>query len=148
MVDDQHINLEILKQHVNKLGLDQITKYFINGQQVIDAVKDIVGQSLTLLTSEEDVPAALRPVSAILLDFQMPIKTGVQAVQEIKAYYESLRKTNPIASNLKDPDFVILTAFKTPHFETYLRSLGISDCFEKPIELEQLCQILLKAASQ
>jgi len=43
MVDDQHINLEILKQHVNKLGLDQITKYFINGQQVIDAVKDIVG---------------------------------------------------------------------------------------------------------
>ena len=42
MVDDQHINLEILKQHVSKLGLESNTRYYINGQQVIDAVKEIV----------------------------------------------------------------------------------------------------------
>ena len=31
MADDQHINLEILKQHVSKLGLEPNTKYYING---------------------------------------------------------------------------------------------------------------------
>ena len=30
----------------------------------------------------------IRPVSALLLDFQMPIKNGVQVVQEIKSFYK------------------------------------------------------------
>jgi len=51
MVDDQHINLEILKQHVSKLGIEQNTRYFINGQQVVDAVKEIVNQSIGQLNS-------------------------------------------------------------------------------------------------
>lgn len=53
MVDDQHINLEILKQHVSKLGIEQNTRYFINGQQVVDAVKEIVNQSIGQLNIQE-----------------------------------------------------------------------------------------------
>ena len=52
----------------------------------------------------------------------MPIKTGVQAVQEIRAFLANLRDNNPNAVDLKDPEYIVLTAFKTPHFDAYLKS--------------------------
>ena len=65
----------------------------------------------------------------------MPIKTGVQAIQEIRAFFASLRENNPTL-DLKDPEYIVLTAFKTPHFDAYLKSQGISQCYDKPIEIE------------
>ena len=50
----------------------------------------------------------------------MPIKTGVQAVQAIRTFYENLRCDYSEAADLQDPEYIILTAFKTPHFEAYL----------------------------
>ncbi len=32
VADDQHINLEIIKQHMNALDLEDKCRYFINGQ--------------------------------------------------------------------------------------------------------------------
>ena len=66
----------------------------------------------------------------------MPIKTGVQAVQEIRAFFANLRDNNQNAVDLKDPEYIVLTAFKTPHFDAYLKSQGISQCYDKPIEIE------------
>lgn len=44
---------------------------------------------------------------AILLDIQMPLKTGVEVVQELKAHYKELQKSYP---NLKEPNYVFLSA--------------------------------------
>ena len=33
-------------------------------------------------------PKTIKPVSVLLLDFQMPIKNGIQVVEEVKNYYK------------------------------------------------------------
>jgi hypothetical protein len=38
VADDQHINIEILKQHTLKLRVIDQTIFCVNGQQVIDCV--------------------------------------------------------------------------------------------------------------
>ena len=42
------------------------------------------------------------------------------------------------AIELLEPLYVMLTAFKTPHFEKYLKEIGVKYCYEKPIDPEQL----------
>ena len=46
VADDQHINLEIIKQHMHALEMEKECRYFINGQQVIDAVTKVVRETL------------------------------------------------------------------------------------------------------
>ena len=46
------------------------------------------------------------------------------------------------AINLREPLFVMLTAYKTLHFEKHVKQLGIGECYEKPIDPEQLILIL------
>jgi hypothetical protein len=47
VADDQHINLEILDQHMGSLELQAQCRYFINGQQVIDAVTLLLTEFMT-----------------------------------------------------------------------------------------------------
>ena len=49
----------------------------------------------------------------------MPIKNGLQAVQEIKTFYSQKQKEIG-AILLKEPLFVMLTSFKTLHFEKHV----------------------------
>lgn len=58
VADDQRINLEALKVNLTAINLHNNSKYFTDGQQVIDAVKE------ELLQSESD-----RPIRTLLLDF-------------------------------------------------------------------------------
>jgi len=46
VADDQHINLEMIKQHMHALEMENECRYFINGQQVIDAVAKVVRETL------------------------------------------------------------------------------------------------------
>ena len=50
------------------------------------------------------------------------------------------------AIELREPLIVILTAFKNLAFERYLSEMGVSACYEKPIDADQLSQILRKAS--
>jgi CheY-like chemotaxis protein len=65
----------------------------------------------------------------------MPIKNGVQVVQEIKSFYREKQKEVG-AINLREPLFVMLTAYKTLHFEKHVKEQGFSECYEKPIDPE------------
>ena len=71
----------------------------------------------------------------------MPIKNGIQVVEEVKNYYKLMQKEIG-AINLREPLFVMLTAYKTLHFEKHVKQLGIGECYEKPIDPEQLIFIL------
>ena len=53
VADDQHINIEILKQLTQTLGVEQQTTFCVNGQQAIDHVKNLVGGALNNLVSAE-----------------------------------------------------------------------------------------------
>ena len=81
VADDQLINIEVLRQHIDELGMSDTCDYCINGQQTIDTVKSLVNSAI-----ENRIITALfiQPVDLLLLDFQMPQKNGLQVVSEIK----------------------------------------------------------------
>ena len=54
------------------------TYFSPNGQKVIDLVKQLVTESLTNL--DQSLPEKIKPVSVLLIDFQMPLKNGIQAI--------------------------------------------------------------------
>ena len=43
---------------------------------------------------------------------------------------------------LKEPEIVFLTAHASPIFKRHLKDLGIKYCYEKPIQLSRLEEIL------
>ena len=62
------MNLQLIKSQLAGIGLDSKTTYCTNGQSAYDAVVE------TLQT----VPAGVMcPVSFMLLDQNMPLKTGI-----------------------------------------------------------------------
>ena len=75
VADDQHINLEVLKQHMRAIGIEDKVVYFFNGQQVVDAVKRAL--TVSLLKNDKACEVTITPVSLLLLDFQMPLKNGI-----------------------------------------------------------------------
>ena len=70
------MNLEILKSHIETLGLLESTIFSINGQQAIDSAKNELDKALHKLGSELNK----QPVTLMLIDFQMPLKNGIQVV--------------------------------------------------------------------
>ena len=70
------MNLEILKSHIETLGLLEQTIFSINGQQAIDSAKNELDKALFNLGSE----LKKQPVTLMLIDFQMPLKNGIQVV--------------------------------------------------------------------
>lgn len=53
----------------------------------------------------------------------MPRKNGIQVVQEVRAYIAARQKDLGDALVIQEPEFVFLTAFKTPTFSNHLASL-------------------------
>ena len=80
-----------------------------------------------------------RPITYMLLDFQMPQKNGIQVMNELRAYFEEKKK---IGLKLKLPQFVFLTAYASPSFKNYLKSLGVNEIYEKPLSETQIRSIL------
>ena len=66
-----------------------------------------------------DIGKPRQPISLILMDFQMPIKNGIEATREINKLYEfiDLKKPN---NGLVKPEIVFLTAFKTTNFTKHI----------------------------
>lgn len=46
----------------------------------------------------------------------MPIKNGIQVVQEIRKIYKHINKVDRKRFKLLPPRVILLTAFKTPNF--------------------------------
>ena len=77
----------------------------------------------------------------------MPKKNGLQVVQEIKFFYKHLSEEFK-EIEIVEPAFICLTAFKTPQFSKHLISQGFDECYEKPLEIETLIQILESHSSE
>ena len=84
IAEDQLINLEVLRGYTKRLGVDHCSRFYINGQEAIDAVKYEVDNALVEFSEK----SSMKPVEIMLLDFQMPLKNGIQVVQEIRQHYK------------------------------------------------------------
>ena len=107
------------------LQLDAICEYCVDGQQAIDRAQQILAEA-----DDEN----LRPISMMILDFQMPKKNGIEVVKEITKLYQE-------RSGLKSPELAFITAFGNAAFKTHLLQLGVMHYFTKPIKYEQLEEI-------
>jgi CheY-like chemotaxis protein len=84
VADDQALTLEITKQILKECGVLKICQFEINGQEAINAAKILVDVALELNNEKK---ATLRPITCMLLDLQMPIKNGIEVMQETKMMY-------------------------------------------------------------
>ena len=131
------INIETLKNLLDRLGLHQKTDICLDGQLAIDTCKQIIDDALKRCDK-----AQIRPIDLCLLDQQMPKKDGMQVVQEIRDYIARKQTEYFEQTQIQEPEFVFLTAYKSRHFAGFLRQLNIKQCYEKPIQLEQLQYIV------
>ena len=69
MASCSKINLEAIQEKIVKLDLSVKTESYWDGLQVIDRVNTVINQPSKL--------KILKPICALLLDYQMPIKNGL-----------------------------------------------------------------------
>ena len=60
--------------------------------------------------------SVIRPITLLLLDFQMPIKNAIQAILELRKFFRFIIE-NEEEFQILEPNYVILTAFATPSFK-------------------------------
>jgi CheY-like chemotaxis protein len=83
VADDICTHIEIIKSKMKEMNMEDYAEYYNNGQAVIDRVKQLTEESLK---NAELFPIC--PVSILLLDFQMPLKNGLETVLELKAFFK------------------------------------------------------------
>jgi CheY-like chemotaxis protein len=75
----------------------------------------------------------------MLLDLQMPLKNGLQVVQECQMLYLNKKQKN---KELVEPKIVFSTAFSSRGLRKHLEKMSIKLCLEKPLTMEQFKGIL------
>lgn len=57
----------------------------------------------------------------MFLDFLMPLKNGINVVNELKSFFKTLNRQHE-SIKIVQPEYIMLTAFKTPQFSNHLKS--------------------------
>jgi CheY-like chemotaxis protein len=106
VADDHRVNLEAIKLDLESIGHLKRAEFYINGQEVVDRVLDFVGKAI--LSNESNM--TLCPIQALILDFHMPIRNGIDTVKEVRKFYKwlSIKKDDLV---LIEPIYIFLTTF-------------------------------------
>lgn len=87
-----------------------------NGKELLDAVE----------TQNYDV---------ILLDINMPIMDGIQAVTELRQHADAVKKATPV---------IAITGNAANHSVDYLKSVGFTEYLQKPLNFDHLVELVKK----
>ncbi len=71
VAEDLLINLEVFKRQITEVGLIDRCSFCTNGQETIDVAKKIVEAAVAFA-----LEPTIRPITVMILDFQMPLKNG------------------------------------------------------------------------
>ena len=72
----------------------------------------------------------------MLLDIQMPMKSGLQVVSEVSKFC-ALHK-----DKLFEPIYIYHSAYVTQTFKDKIEQAGLAYCFEKPMQRKSLIKML------
>ena len=61
----------------------------------------------------------------MLLDFQMPVKTGIDVIKEVRRFI-SFKNDNFDAVKIHEPELIILSSYNTASFKNHLKQQNIS----------------------
>jgi len=131
VADDQKINLELVKLNLSEVGITENVTYCSDGNIAVDVAMGLFQKAMV---GNKTFP--VKPIPLMLLDFQMPMKTGLQVIEHLRKFCEKN------TSKIIEPKFVIVTAFVTPVFKQHLASKNIDCCLEKPIKPADLRKLL------
>jgi YesN/AraC family two-component response regulator len=84
-------------------------------------VKETFLSGLKIIRSPGEV---YKPINLLILDFQMPMKNGLQVVQEVKKFLHEQAQSG-LELVIEEPTYVFLTAFATTRFVHHAQSLGV-----------------------
>ena len=94
-----------------------------------------------------EFPEDPQPVKLMLLDNNMPRIMGIQVIKMLRKFITEENKSRAV--KVKEPMFVIITAFVSPLLSSFLAAENIEQLvFEKPLQKEEISAILHHAFSQ
>jgi CheY-like chemotaxis protein len=131
-VDDNPINLRLLRTFVDKLGHRHVLA--VNGLEAVAAYK----AAQTPETSNAPLSTAVDEFSRIdvvLMDINMPIMDGLEATRQIRAH--------EIRNNLPKVTIIALTGVADSEIQQEANSSGINLFLIKPVRLADL-EVVLK----
>jgi signal transduction histidine kinase/CheY-like chemotaxis protein len=126
LVEDNAINLRILITFAKKYKYPNITAQ--NGQLAVEAFEQAHIDSTLLHKTETGMP------SIILMDINMPVMDGYEAVQRIRAYE---RKHRLVASKI-----IAVTALQSEAAQVEAFGSGFDLFLSKPIKMKELAKLL------
>ena len=74
VVDDEKINVEAIKLTFEEIGVNKNITYCYDSLALVDAAMAILKKALLGTTFP------VRPIKLMLLDFHMPMKTGLEVI--------------------------------------------------------------------
>ena len=119
-VDDHLPNLIVLEALLNELQVEVTT--VTSGQLALHRIQECLDRQLKMF-------------DLIFMDIQMPVMSGIETTQAIRALLES--RHTPLHVPI-----IALTAHAMADEKERLLKVGMDDYVTKPIQLEQLTQIL------
>ena len=123
IVDDDYINIEIMKTMLQTKGLQSDTAY--TGKDAIDLIKDRIKLALKSATPMYEI---------ILLDYSMPEMDGPQVATQI---FELVKKYK-----IGKPYICCCTAYAEASFQRQAYAVGMDNFLTKPIDSNALDNIL------
>jgi len=130
-VDDNPINLRLLRTFVDKLGHRHVLA--VNGLEAVEAYKS----AQTPVPSNTSSQAAddFSRIDVVLMDINMPIMDGLEATRQIRAH--------EIRNNLPKVTIIALTGVADSEIQQEANSSGINLFLIKPVRLADL-EVILK----
>jgi CheY-like chemotaxis protein len=98
--------METLRITFANIGLTDYVHYLSNGQEAIDFC---IKEATNCIQHYQKV------TTIVILDQTMPYKSGAEALQEIKAFYQGLHKPNEdgevLTQHIRMPKFAMFSAY-------------------------------------
>lgn len=139
IADDKYINIELLHMRLQSVGLDQFCVFCQDGQVVVDEIKKIVNEALL---KAKYFPVT--PIAILILDVNMPIKSGPEALKDILQFYDSIVVPEGMIKNnfVKLPHIIMMSSqFQTKFKETSSESRH-DEFFTSPLGKVEVARII------
>jgi CheY-like chemotaxis protein len=127
-VDDNPINLRLLRTFVDKLGHRHVLA--VNGLEAVDAYK-----AAQTPPSQSQAADNFSRIDVVLMDINMPVMDGLEATRQIRAH--------EIRNNLPKVTIIALTGVADSEIQQEANSSGINLFLIKPVRLADL-EVILK----
>jgi len=125
-VDDHLPNLIVLEALLGELNVK--TTKALSGQEALEIIQNRI---------EQDLPA----FDVVFMDIQMPVMSGIDTTRAIRSLESTLE-------NHKRLPIIALTAHALADEKQKLLQVGMDDYVTKPIQMDQIIQILTQLTSE